>query len=137
MTSSSPTMTFTARGKIAAIDANVARFAPAGTNYELHLSADKGAAPPLNVPVNVTIRVDARKVYTVPSGGSFIIPIVGQPRIIQGRVKAASDGQIIVQAGTTFIVRLPEDNHAIDLNNGPIAVGSMVNLVALPGARLE
>lgn len=140
-TTSSPITTFpAARGKVTAIDANLVRFAPAGTTYELHLvleNRERAESIPLNTPVDVTIRLEARKVYTVPSGGNFVTPIFGPPRIVQGRVRAATVSEIVVHAGTTFHVRLPANNSALDLNNGPIAVGSLVNVVALPGASIE
>jgi len=87
--------------------------------------------------VEVLIRVMARKVYTVPSGGNFVQPIVGPPRIIQGRVRHLDDRQLVVQASANFIVDLPAADSAIDLDNGLITLNTMVNVVALPGATLE
>jgi hypothetical protein len=87
--------------------------------------------------VEARIRVQARKVWTVPSGGNFIQPIFGPPRIIQGRVKYADDRQLVVHAGATFLVDLPTAETAVDLPNGPIVVGAMVNVTALPGAVVE
>jgi hypothetical protein len=50
----------------------------------------------------------------------------------------ADDRRIIVHAGASnFMVNLPTSNEAIDLNNGAIAAGRMINVVALPGARME
>jgi hypothetical protein len=128
---------FPARGKIVSIDGSIATFAPAGTNYQLHLDVrDRNANLPADTPVDILIQVDARKVYTVPSGGNFVTPLFGPPRIIQGRVRSATDKTLVVHAGTNFVVNLPQANDAMDLNNGPITVGSMVNVVALPGARI-
>ena len=133
---------FPARGKIIGVtNGSIVRFAPANTTYELHLAHHRASAAdlPTGKPIDLFIYVDARKVYTVPSGGNFIQPIVGPPRIIPGRVRwASADGQtIIVHAGTNFTVMLPRADDAIDLNNGAIAVGKMVNVVTLPGARME
>jgi hypothetical protein len=83
------------------------------------------------------VRVSARKVYTVPSGGNFISPIFGPPRIVQGRVRYLDEKEMVVQAGTSVIVELPADEHAYDLVNGDLTVGSLVNVVVLPGARFE
>lgn len=135
---STPTVEVPAKGKVLRTDGATVVFQPTGTNYELHLLAAGGKYDgPLGQPVSCFIRVDARKVYTVPSGGNFIQPIFGPPRIIQGRVRALDERRIVVHAGTPITVQLPADAHAIDLNRGPIAQGAMVNVVALPGATVE
>jgi hypothetical protein len=125
-----------ARGKVAEIKPGGVVFKPAGTTYELHLGLSNGVpyAGPLESVVSCTIGVRARKVYTVPSGGNFIQPIYGPPRVIQGRVRAIDGNRIVVHAGTPIVVTLPEDEHAIDLNNGGIAEGALVNVIAFPGA---
>ncbi|HEV8292608.1 MAG TPA: hypothetical protein VGP94_11825, partial [Tepidisphaeraceae bacterium] len=81
------------------------------------------------------IIVSARKIYTVPSGGNFIQPIFGPPRIIQGRVKYLDEKEMVVQAGAPIIVQLPVEEDAYDLASGDLMVASLVNVVALPGAR--
>jgi hypothetical protein len=129
---------FPARGKITAIRGDVAVFNPAGTTYELHLVVGKGFEGPLNVPVEVLIRVVARKVWTVPSGGAFVQPIFGPPRIIQGRVRYVTDTELVVHAGATFVVALHPTETAIELPEGPISVlNNLVNVTAMPGARME
>jgi hypothetical protein len=125
-----------ARGKITSTAGGVVKFAASNTNYVLHLAAPDLSGP-LNTLIEGVIRVVARKVYTVPSGGNFITPIFGPPKTIQGRVRALSDRAMIVQAGTPVHVELPAEASAVELANGPIAVGSLVNVVALPGATFE
>jgi hypothetical protein len=83
------------------------------------------------------IRVKARKAYSVPSGGNFITPLYGPPKIIQGRVRAIDGNAIVVQAGTPVHVTLPAESSAVELANGAIAVGTIVNVVAFPGATFE
>jgi hypothetical protein len=126
------------RGKITSTAGGVLKFAPSNTNYVLHLSAPDGTGP-LNTLIEGAIRVNARKVYTVPSGGNFIAPIFGPPKTIQGRVRAldVNGRSMVVQAGTPVHVELPAEASAVELANGPIAVGSLVNVVALPGATFE
>jgi hypothetical protein len=127
-----------ARGKVTRSTGDSVVFAPTGTNYELHLRVPSNRFDgPVGTPIEGVIRVQARKVYTVASGGNFLQPIFGPPRIIQGRVRAIEDGRIVVHAGAPIVVDLPAEPHAIDLNRGPITVGSMVNVVALPGAWVE
>ena len=124
-----------ARGKLTAVKDGVVHFAPSGTNYELHLAArNAGAAGAL---VEGVIHARARKLWTVSSGGNFIAPIFGPPRTIQGRVRAISEREIVVQAGAPILVELPADAAAYDLVNGPITVGVMVNIMAMPGASFE
>lgn len=125
-----------ARGKVTQTAGDLVMFAPSETNYVLHLTCP-GYGGPTGVPVRGIIRVQARKAYTVPSGGNFISPIYGPPRTIQGRVRAINGSSIVVQAGTPIHVQLPAEASAVELGNGAIAVGSLVNVVALPGAAFE
>jgi hypothetical protein len=102
----------------------------------MQLLADFPVDVPLNKPVELRIRVQARKVYTVPSGGNFVAPIFGPPKTIQGRVRWADESgqRLVVHAGVPVLVELPPADSGIDLDEGPITVGRMVNVVALPGA---
>lgn len=124
---------FAAQGKVKGVNGDLVVFAPSNTNYELHL-VSPGYAGPLNALVRGVVRVVARKAYTVPSGGNFISPIYGSPRTIQGRVRLVDGNIVVVQAGLPIHVTLPGDVSAVELANGPIAAGSLINVVALPGA---
>lgn len=128
---------FPARGKIIEVKSNVAVFQPTQMNYQIHLEFGDAKIEVSRHPIECLIRVDARKVYTVPSGGNFIQPIFGPPKIIQGRVKFADERTLVVHAGVPIIVRLPDADTAIDLSEGKIRVGHMANVVALPGATIE
>lgn len=127
---------FPTSGKILSVKDGSVVFAPRGTTYEMLLKAD-GEIPSINFPVESLIRVNARKVWTVPSGGNFLVPIMGSPRIIQGRVRYLDEKQLVVQAGANVIVSLPANDNAIDLPIGAISVGVMVNVTAFPGATIE
>jgi hypothetical protein len=129
---------FPARGKIIEVNGDRIVFSPSNTTYQLHLHNSAGATVEASDrPVEIFIRVQARKVYTVPSGGNFVQPIFGPPRIIQGRVKFADDRTIVIHAGATIICELPVADTAIDLDEGLIQVGRMANVVALPGATFQ
>jgi hypothetical protein len=130
-------MDFPARGKVIGVKDSGIIFAPINTNYELHLAVGGQYAGPLKQPVAGIVRVTARKVYTVPSGGNFISPIFGPPRIVQGRVLYLDEKNMVMRAGLPVVVDLPTAESAIDLDNGLITVGMMVNVVALPGARFS
>jgi hypothetical protein len=123
-------------GKVTAVQDGIVVFSPAGTRYEFRLVGSfKGT---LNTPVKCKLRVKARKVYTVPSGGSFVSPIYGPPRIVQGQVRSADNRSLVVQAaGCAFHVELPVEDSGIDLDDGPIYFGRLVNVVCEPGARVE
>src|SRR5688572_25251045 len=94
------------RGKVLSEKDGMLVFNPRGTTYELHLK-HTGEAPPLDMLLDALVRATARKVWTVPSGGNFITPIIGTPRIVQGRVKFLSDQQLVVRAGANFVIDLP------------------------------
>ena len=129
---------FPTRGRVCAIrDDRTIVFKPNGTSYELFLQPSEPYTAPMDEPIDVLIRVQARKVYTVPSGGNFVQPIFGPPKIVQGRVRFIDGMFAVVHAGANFIVELPTGESAIDLNNGAIVTGTMMNAVALPGATLE
>jgi hypothetical protein len=133
---STTTTAITARGKVTRLTDTLVKFAPANTVYQLHLVCP-GYAGPLNVPVDGIIRATARKAYTVPSGGNFISPIYGPPKTIQGRIRAVDGNTVVIQAGASIYVELPAEASAVEMQRGPIAVGSLVNVVALPGATFE
>jgi hypothetical protein len=129
----------TAKGRILRTDGEYVVFAPAGTNYQLHLKPANAAtaAAAKDVPVRLRIRATGRKLLTVPSGGNFVAPIFGTPKTFQGRVRAISGSTLTLHAGVTVEVQLPGDDHAIDLNNGAITVGQMVNVIVHPGVTAE
>lgn len=125
-----------ASGKVTAVKAGKIIFAPTGTNYELELLCPQYAGP-MNKPVQGTIRVTARKVWTVPSGGNFITPLFGPPKIIQGRVRSLDAKWLVVQAGTSITVDLPDDDIVFDMANGAIMENVMVNVTAYAGGTFE
>ena len=130
------TSDFAAVGKVLSRDETSVVFNPQNSSYELKLQVANYAGP-IGQRVEGLISVVARKVYTVPSGGNFIQPIFGPPRIIQGRVKYLDEREMVIQASTSIVVQLPMDQNAFDLANGDLMVGSLANVVALPGAKFS
>lgn len=110
---------------------------PLNANYEHHLRFEGASPSALGKHVRGVFRGVARKVYGVPSGGAFVTPILGTPRIVQGRVVSVTDRQLAVRAAGVWLIDLPADALAIDLAQGPVAEGDMVNAVLLPGAWFE
>jgi len=129
---------FPAKGKVVRIENGRVVFSPSDTNYELHLSMFPGAVDaPTGVLVEGVIRATARKLLTVPPGGNFVAPIFGTPKTVQGRVRTLDDRTLVIQAGTSFVIELPVEDNALDLNNGSIGVGTLVNVIVQPGASFE
>lgn len=128
-------MDLPARGKVKEVRDGIVVFVPGGSNYELHLEGKYDG--PIGEPIDCVVRAKARKVYTVPSGGNFIVPIVGPLRIIQGRVMRGSDRQLTLKAAIPVTIDLPSNDSAIDLDEGAIANGKMVNATLCSGATFE
>jgi hypothetical protein len=129
---------YAAKGKITEVRVNLVVFCPNNTNYQLHLISEEGRySGPTNEPVEVVVKGVARKMWTVVSGGNFISPIFGPPRIVQGRVRYADERVLVIQAGALITIELPSSDMAIDLTNGPITVGSLVNATVMPGATFH
>lgn len=129
---------FPARGKVIRVEGNVVVFNPAGTTYELHL-VNRGGQPPAAAPATISchIRGVARKVWTMASGGNFVTPILGTPRVVQGMVRYLDEKTAVIQAGVPFILALPDDSSSFDLINGPVTTGVMINATIFPGATFE
>ncbi len=128
---------YPSKGKVLSHKHGQVIFAPSETTYECHLGYDFDGGSytlPERRPVRGIIAVKARKIYTVPSGGNFIEPIIGEPRRIQGRVRAATGTHLLLHAGASVLVELPKTPDAIDLHSGEVTIGQMVNVVAYPGA---
>jgi hypothetical protein len=125
---------FLAKGQLLSSDGTTARLAITGFNYELEL-ASTAVRPPGTLVCGV-IRAKARKVLTIPTGGNFVQPIFGSPKVIQGRIRYVEGNTLVVQAGTLFHVELPTSDDAIDLNNGSLSVGCTINATIFPGAAL-
>ena len=131
-------LTHVTKGRVVSASGNVVVFKPANTTYELHLKAIGGTYDgPIDATVQGIIRGRARKAYTVPSGGLFVTPIMGPTRIVQGRVVDLDKNGLTLTAVATVNVALPTTAGAVELANGSIAHGSIVNVVLEPGATFE
>jgi hypothetical protein len=126
-----------AQGTVKSVDAEQVILHVAGTNYELQLGLSGSRALAIGEDLRGVIRAKALKVWTTSGGGSFIVPLFGPPRVIQGRVKAIDGKYIIVQAGTLIHIELPENKTAYDLKHGAVVAGAMVNITTDGGASFE
>lgn len=129
---------FPARGRLKAARGTSVIFVPEGMTYELELQVrGEPVTGPLDEPIEGLIHLQARKMMTVPSGGNFVVPIFGPPRIVQGRVRYLDERVLVVHAGVNVIVALPAEDSALDLAVGPVAPNRMVNATVMPGAAFE
>ena len=126
-----------ARGKVTEANDSRVVFQPFDTNYQLHLKTVRPYAGPIGQLISARIHAKAVKVYTVPSGGGFISPLFGPPEIIKGRAMQVDDRQVVIRAGVPVTVELPATDEAVDLSEGPLAVGCLVNAVTVAGATFE
>lgn len=125
-------------GKICGRKNGLAVFCPRNTRYEMHLVIPPGQdLGPDNARIEAVVHASARKIWTVPSGGRFITPIAGTPRIVQGQVHRIDENRLIVYAGAAFIIEMPKNDSALDLARGEIVPGRMINVVLYPGASIE
>lgn len=120
-----------ARGVLAEAGAGTIVFAVPGTDYQMHL----GVSGPLGTHVGKrlvgTIRVQARRVDVVKTGGRYIEPVMGRPRRIQGDVIAVNPGanEITVEAAVPIVAKLDALQRA-----EAFRVGDFVAFDATPGA---
>ncbi len=129
---------FPTRGKVIEVSDDAVVFAPANTTYRMHLRTPGGRYDgPVNSPVDCVIRAISRKLYSVPSGGAFLVPIDGPPKIVQGRVRHINSTFVVLQAAANVLVKMPQADSGIELATGPIALGSLVNATLMPGTTME
>jgi hypothetical protein len=128
---------FPARMELLHFEAGAAVVKPAGTNYQVKLAVPAEFSYPATGRAYGLVRATARKLWTVTSGGNFVAPIFGPPRIVQGRVRYLDATSMVVGCGFPVIVTLPASDSAFDLAGGALAVGALVNVTLLPGATFE
>ena len=128
---------FPAQGKVIRVEAGFVIFVPSNTSYELKLNTSGRYDGPVDTVIDVTVSATARKLWTISSGGNFVAPIQGPPRIVQGRIKYLDEKVMVVQAGLPVLVELPSQDTACDLNAGALTVGKLVNVALMPGASLQ
>jgi hypothetical protein len=128
---------YPARGRVLEVDDGTVVFAPRDTTYRLHLRTRGRLEVEPGARVAGLIRAEAKKLWTVPSGGNFIEPIFGPLRVIQGRVMYLDEAEMVLQCGAPIVVALPAEDSAFDLINGPVALRGLINVNLLPGTSFE
>ena len=104
-----------------------------GTDYRLHL-VPAGPVGEVGQRVRGTVRIEARRVDVVPAGGTFIEPVYGRPRRVQGRIVGGdlAANELHLKAHAPVIVRLEPAQKAAEF-----CVGQLVGFDAKAGATFE
>ncbi|MFG0326871.1 MAG: hypothetical protein ACF8SC_06350 [Phycisphaerales bacterium JB037] len=100
------------------------------TDYQLHLRPTGPVHAEVGKRVLGTIRVEARRIDRVGTGGRYVEPIYGSPRRVQGTIVAIEDGTLIINAGMPIHTTPTAPGQTVD----DFAVGDFVTFAAMPGA---
>lgn len=105
------------------------------TSYQMHLIPLHPVKGEIGKRIFGTIRVSARRVDTVDTGGKYVEPVIGRPRRVQGRVIAVVPREyaIVVDAGMPITCRLTDGRQSAS----DFGVGDLVSFDALDGATFE
>ncbi|MCC6322535.1 MAG: hypothetical protein IT438_13990 [Phycisphaerales bacterium] len=127
----SPIAPTLARGVLAASGPHAVIEFP-NTNYQVHLVPTAPITSPVGKRIVGTITARARRVDVVDTGGSFVEPVAGRPRRVQGRVVAIDPRRntIVVNAGVPIHLVLTDERQEA----GQFEPGSLVSTDVLDGA---
>lgn len=86
------------------------------TSYQLHLLPLGAVSVSPGKRLVGVIRVQARRVDNVKSGGRYVEPVAGRPRRVQGVVIATdmSSNTITVNAGVPIVLKLTDERQRAD-----------------------
>ncbi len=102
-----------------------------GTNYELHLNVLRALNQQEHKRVKGTIRVQARRIDRIGTGGKYVEPVYGSPRRLAGRVIATDPTNNTITVDATMPVVIKPDNHQ---HASDFEVGDFVTMNLMPGA---
>jgi hypothetical protein len=102
-----------------------------GTSYRLHLTVLKPLRTEVGKRTEGVVRVQAKRVDVVGTGGAYIEPVYGSPRRIQGMVLEAdaASGSLTVDAGIPVVATLVAGQRAEAFEEG-----QFVTFEVAPGA---
>jgi hypothetical protein len=103
------------------------------TNYELHLYPVNPPKAQVGKRIIGEIRLRARRIDVVETGGQYIEPVYGRPRRVQGTVIAVTNDAIVVDAGAPVHVT-PTDPRQKPTD---FQVDQFVSFDAMDGAVFE
>lgn len=102
------------------------------TSYQMHLRPTAAVQAEIGKRILGIIRVTARRVDIVDTGGKYVEPLFGRPRRVQGRVVSTDDATrtVIVDAGAPIHLTLNDSRQRA----GDFAQGDLVSCDVLDGA---
>jgi hypothetical protein len=100
------------------------------TNYEMHLIPTTPITTPIGKRILGTIKLQAKRIDTVGTGGQYIEPVYGRPRRVQGTVLRVENGAIIIDAGVPIHATLTDARQSLD----QFQPGQFVSFDAVAGA---
>ncbi|HYE61058.1 MAG TPA: hypothetical protein VD997_03600 [Phycisphaerales bacterium] len=118
-----------ARGELLGSTSSHIVFGVPNTSYQLHLVPTSPISTPVGKRLVGTIRVQARRIDVVGTGGQFVEPVFGRPRRVQGTVVRVEGGAVVVDAGVP-IHAVPTDSRQ---RAEQFEVGQMVSFDAVAG----
>ncbi|MCH2133597.1 MAG: hypothetical protein MK116_07590 [Phycisphaerales bacterium] len=117
-----------------ASDSSSVVLAPPGNSYEVHLEVESpltGAG--LGDRISGTAHAHALRVHRATGGGAFIEPVVGQPRIVAGRVLSNDGaGTVLVRSAIPILVNVDDE-----ADRAACVPGEFVNFHVESGARFQ
>ena len=86
--------------------------APGGNSYELSLVPTAPIGAEVGQRITGRITAEALKIHPAEGGGIFIEPIIGQPRIVAGRVIEvdAREGQVVIDSVVPMTLSLSSED---------------------------
>ncbi len=104
------------------------------TDYRLQLQLRGDCDAEIGTSVRGQLHVQARRIDRCNTGGQFIDPVVGQPRVVQGRVRTidAEANELVVQAKIPIRVQVSDDQCATAFQ-----IGDLVTFAVDPGATFS
>lgn len=108
------------------------KFGIPNTSYELHLRPTGVVASTPGKRLVGVIRVHARRIDVVGTGGKYVEPVAGRPRRVQGVVVRAESDAVVVDAGVAIHL-VPTDARQ---KSSSFQVGQMVSCDVLDGATI-
>lgn len=135
MSSSTASDSLVARGKLLRQEQGKIVLAVPGTDYQIHLAVSQPVQPDALGQICGRITARARRVDRVVTGGRFIEPSWGRPRILQGVIVATdpSANTITVRCAVPFECELTDPRQKA----ADFAIGELVNFSVERGARFE
>ncbi|MBL8745487.1 MAG: hypothetical protein JNK58_03930 [Phycisphaerae bacterium] len=126
------TNTHHARGVLAETAADSVTVSFPGTNYRLRLRVYQPPTTPVGKRIIGSIRVQAKRVDNVHTGGRYVEPLEGSPRRVQGEVitNDVGDNTLVINAGIPIFCKLTDPRQ----NAGQFKAGDLISCEVAPGA---